>query len=572
MKVYIVMIVAWFGAVSIGFAQDDPVEPTGSWARRGPGAQPFEEAGSASDGTFLYFVGETVQRFDPILRAWITLPPLAAGLRENTCAALDGKLYSIGGTPASTLGCIHSYDLRLGAGGSWSLLDSNLTNHQRLSACAVARGKIYIVGGTNGTTALRGFSVFNPADATVSAVGQAPYAMMSLYMAYVPAVDRLFVIGGSNGSQMQSGCFQYNLDTNQWTAVANLPVASQGGISWVHANRIYITGGMCIWTQSTLEYSPFADTWTRRADTVLRQWFPGGGKAAGKIFLYGGSWPQQLEKFTPPDFGQPPAAANVVQIGHRGDLPQGEWTGPRITLSADVTDADAGQDVRFEVQVKPSAAPDWDRAMPFATTSGPQGRHSIDVVLPAAGDYDWRYRVADSNDIFSPVDANGTTLWAEFNSNSVSPDFRSDQIAPAAVVPYFATGDVVVQSLESGPVEFGWSAGADDGPINGLTYEFLITDAATEVLVERQPDIAWNSPRATATLAVSRRPYHWRVRSVDVGGNTGPWTPPMEFRVIGHDGVDHAAGDAKRVCGFGASATPAAGFLLAVFLYARPKR
>jgi hypothetical protein len=65
------------------------------------------------------------------------------------------------------------------------------------------------------------------------------------------------------------------------------------------------------------------------------------------------------------------------------------------------------------------------------------------------------------------------------------------------------------------------------------------------------------------TLSESRDPKFWHLRARDVGGNLSPWSNIQTFRVTFDDGFDHASGDAKKGCGFGAASS---GSLVAVLL------
>jgi hypothetical protein len=74
---------------------------------------------------------------------------------------------------------------------------------------------------------------------------------------------------------------------------------------------------------------------------------------------------------------------------------------------------------------------------------------------------------------------------------------------------------------------------------------------------------------------VSRYNKFWRIRAKDIGGNLSNWSAPKTFRVTYDDGFDHASGDAKKSCGFGAAAASAIGSALlgaAIFALAAIRR
>jgi hypothetical protein len=295
----------------------------------------------------------------------------------------------------------------------------------------------------------------------------------------------------------------------------------------------------------------------------------------GKGFTYGGI-PQYTygEEYTPPDFGLPPnIPSSVTQTGSRAetslqaqtDSTQFDgWTNQQIQFSADVTDPNTTQNVRFRVQVKPQQAL-WTQAAQVTTLQtalGAQGIHTLTYTIPADGGYDWRWRVEDTFANSYPLTPN---TWVEaFGTqaapNTNSPDFRSDQVPPSdpvAVAPH----NVDTQVLDPiyGEVTLNWVEATDNGPVAGISYELQVALDGGFNQIEAQIFSTAGISSYPVTLTVSRFDKFWRIRARDVGGNFSNWSPPLNFRVTYNDGIDHGAGDASKSCGMSAAFAPALG-------------
>jgi hypothetical protein len=217
-----------------------------------------------------------------------------------------------------------------------------------------------------------------------------------------------------------------------------------------------------------------------------------------------------------------------------------------------VTDPDAGQQVRLEIQVRPSASQNWGAIL--SSGNGAQGIRSVTYAIPANGNFDWRWRVADALGNYAPT-VNGVPAWVEAFGNDSSPDLRSDQVAPSAPVALTpANVDVQVNNAAGGPVTLTWTEATDNGPASAIRYEIQVSTDGGFNGIEAQLTANAGETSADVTLAESRYDKFWRLRARDIGGNIGPWSNVRTFRVTFNDGEDHAAGDADKGCGFGASA------------------
>ncbi len=572
-------------------------QPTGSWANES-GSQYFYYGGSASDGTYMYIFGgyqygvsfsypqyyQACRRYDPANNAWATMAFLPAPLYYNAGSYYNGNVYSFGGYNFyyGYWNGILQYSV---SNNSWTQLSATLTSPRYIMPAALVGDRIYITGGYyNGYSYVN--DEFNPTNNTVTARASLLNNQGLYYHAAagVPALGKMYIFGGLLNGAQSSLCHEFtppnaSAANGSWVAKANMSNGSAAQTRYAHQavtlnNRPYITGGYFNgYSNNTLEYNAFQDTWAQRANMSNARYLHGAAAVAGKMYVYGGiPTYTTCEEFTPPDFGLPPdVPSNVAQTGSRpetalqaqADTTQFDgWTNQQIQFSANVTDPNAGQMVRFLVQVKPAGAA-WTQANQvtnLATNLSAQGTHTLTYNIPADGGYDWRYRVEDSYANSVPITPNTwiEAFGTELNPNTISPDFRSDQIPPSDPVadePHNI--DIQVPDPAYGAVRLNWIESTDNGPVAGIQYEIQVATDGGFLGIEAQLFSPSGTSEFPVTLTVSRYDKFWRIRAKDVGGNLSNWSAPLNFRVTYNDGIDHASGDAKKSCGMAAAAIPA---------------
>ena len=602
-------------AVAATANAQSPQDPTGTWTSRQGGSNYYQGA-AASDGTYLYIFGgyqdgtgttaypyaqyQMLRRYDPASNSWTQIadPSTGTGMMPyptlyNAGAYSGGRLFSFGGLyyyytgaywTTTQTSMIQAYDISL---GTWSVLSATLSSaryYLTASTCPTALGeRIYVIGGTPGTGTN---DEFNPSTNTVAS--RAPVSLngnaISLYLhaqASIPSLSRVYVMGGLPTSN--ANLFEFTTPTSSapngsWSQRAS--VQNGGGTQqpgYYRAamslnGRLYLTGGITSPYTMTFEYNPATDTWAQRANMNGGRYAHAAVAVGNLGYVYGGyNAYTTLEQFTPPDFGSAPFVPTAVaQSGSRpesatqaaADQTQFDgWTNSQIVFSANVTDPNAGQNVRFRVQVKPQAS-SWTQAnqvTSLATPLGAQGTHAITYNIPADGGYDWRWRVEDSYlNSQPPALATVPEGWVEaFGSieapNTTSPDFRSDQVNPADPVGVAPSNiDIQVPDPVYGDVTLFWTESTDNGPVQGISYELQVATDGGFLNIEAQLFSTAGTDNYPITLTVSRYEKHWRMRAQDVGGNFSNWSEPLTFRVTYNDGVNHSAGDSKKYCGFAA--------------------
>jgi hypothetical protein len=581
-------------------------QPTGSWANETGGIQ-FVYGGFASDGTYMYCYGgyqygvsnsypqyyQATRRYDPVNNSWTTMAYMTNPAYYNAGAYYNGYLYSFGGYNPNYgyWNGIMRYQIST---NTWTTLSATLTSPRYIMPAVVLNDKIYISGGYyNGYSYVN--DEFDPSTNTVTARANLLNNQGLYYHAgaAVPALGKMYIFGGLLNGTQSSLCHEYTppsagTPAGSWAAKANMSNGSAQQTRYGHVavtlnNRPYITGGYFNgYSTNTLEYNPFTDTWAQRANMSNGRYLHAGVAISNKMYVYGGySTYTTNEEFTPPDFGLPPyEPSNLAQTGSRPESAQqatadpvqfAGWTNNQIIFSADVTDPNAGQQVRFRVQVKPQAA-QWTQANQVTNLDsnlGAQGTKTLTYNIPADGGYDWRWRVEDAYGNSYPI-LPGTWVEAfgtEAAPNTNSPDFRSDQIPPSDPIadePHNI--DFQVPDPNIGAVRLNWIESTDNGPTAGIAYEIQVATDGGFNGIEAQLFAPAGTSQYNVDLTVSRFQKFWRIRAQDIGGNLSQWSAPLTFRVTYNDGENHSAGDAKKACGMAAGSVPLFGSAVLGFL------
>jgi hypothetical protein len=561
LRIAAAMMVAAAGAPA--WAQQ---QPSGSWPAAGQYSTGwgFTQGGSGSDGTYLYVFGGgedpwSARRYDPVANTWEDLPSMPAPNQNFEVAHYNGSMYTFGNGWQGA-GWISQYDI---ASRTWNHAIATLNGNRYIGSVAALGNRMFIAGGINPS---QGWTAecdeFDPQTRQVIPRTAAPAPFGLAAAAGFPANGNAYFIGGFNDQGFRSECYEFDpagaSGQGAWTERAPQPLSLRWSNAWIFNNRIYVVGGQDEQGQPlpwTYEYAPFGNVWTQRASMNTGRFAHASGRIGDRGYVYGGITQVSSnirEEYIPPDFGKPPTRPVLVrQVGPTPESSaQGGWTNNQIRFETDLKDPDAGQQVRLEVQVRASGAASWGPVV----SSGlrPQGLVTLDVPIAAGGGHDWRWRVADAFDNYAPS-TNGTPEWVEAFENGVSPDFQSDQVPPAqpiAVSPHET--DVTVREEWGGPVRLEWLESTDNGPQSAIRYEIQVSRNASFSNLEAQLTSSAGNSALDTVLSVNRNSKYWRLRARDIGGNLSAWSDVRTFRVVFDDGVDHAGGDGKKACGFGA--------------------
>ncbi|SEF71631.1 Kelch repeat-containing protein [Nitrosomonas ureae] len=193
-----------------------------------------------------FAVSRMVEVYDPATDTWTETTPLPEGRHHAGIAALNGHLYVIGGFTKGGLSVWRAvatlYQFNP-VNQTWRELKSMPTARGALGV-AVHQGRLYAVGGYDGDNNSAAVEVFDPQTNVWTSAAPMPTARD--HLAVVTASDKIYAIGGRpdlNYRKNMDVVEAYDFVTNQWHARAKLPTARSGIAAGVIDGRIYVVGG-----------------------------------------------------------------------------------------------------------------------------------------------------------------------------------------------------------------------------------------------------------------------------------------------------------------------------------------
>jgi N-acetylneuraminic acid mutarotase len=237
----------------------DPV--TNAWTPKAAGtARSLGAAGVVDDR--LYVVGgclvggcgagnvtNLLEEYDPAANTWATKASMPTARQLPAVAAIDGKLYVVGGSAPCTPNCTPFYDKLEVYDPSTNTWATKAPMPRPLLAVGAAAldGKLYVVGGqveTSPSTSdlVATLYVYDPIANTWDTT-RAPLPTART-MALVVAIDGLLhVVGGLVAGGEHLVHHVYDPVSNMWSTRASVSTMHSGGVAGVIDGRPYIAGG-----------------------------------------------------------------------------------------------------------------------------------------------------------------------------------------------------------------------------------------------------------------------------------------------------------------------------------------
>ena len=256
---------------------------TDGWTKKQPMPRPAHHAALAAVNGKIYafggFVAPTTTaipvgaawepiadawEFTPATDSWKPLAPLPGARGAAIAAAVDGKIYVIGGAttmegskqpfftafgPARVLGTNQVYDP---ATNTWESRNS-MSVPRNHAFSGVVNGKIYVIGGRTG----HGF-ILSATNTDVVEEYDPASDMWSLPKERMPTARsggasgsdgrRIYVAGGEVTTTELVAAFRaveaYDPVTNSWTTLPSMPMPRHGAAGAVIGNRFHLVSGM----------------------------------------------------------------------------------------------------------------------------------------------------------------------------------------------------------------------------------------------------------------------------------------------------------------------------------------
>lgn len=238
-------------------------ELSGSWSSATPLPQPRAEHAVVTLEDMIYVVAGGVQKpdgedkigggastlvevYDSVNDQWQLRAPLPRALTHVGLAAVDGKIYSIGGFIAD----IHKqaqkdafvYDP---ATDTWNRIPS-LPSPRGSVATVALNGKIHAIGGRNPQDELQAtHEIYDPEKQIWTSAKPLPVARDH---ASIVAVDgKIHVIGGRTGDYDDVTDYHdvYDPAADSWSKAPPMPTARSATAATVYQNMIVVFGGEC---------------------------------------------------------------------------------------------------------------------------------------------------------------------------------------------------------------------------------------------------------------------------------------------------------------------------------------
>ncbi len=201
--------------------------------------------------------------------AWSTRAPLPEARQEVAVAALNGRVYVIGGFRGD-LGIASSVDVYDPGGDSWSLA-APLPTPIHHAAAVAAGGKLYVFGGWSDffATPLATVYEYDPTADTWTPRAAMPTARAALAAANVEG--KIYAAGGSPAAR-ENDFAVYDPVLDDWTdlsASAPMPTARNHLAAGAVGGRFYAAGGRSGGgtggiTAALEEFDPVTSTWSSR--------------------------------------------------------------------------------------------------------------------------------------------------------------------------------------------------------------------------------------------------------------------------------------------------------------------
>ncbi len=273
------------------------------WVTLAPLPAARQEVGVAALDGRVYVVGgfngagqsvNTVERYDPLTNSWQAVAPLPAPMPLNHvgAASVGGGLFVVGGLRQNftAVNTVYRYDP---AANQWTPR-ANLPAARGAMGVAVLGGRIYAAGGLPAAN-FRDFAAYDPVLNQWSPLPLMPTGRDHLAAATVDG--KFYAISGRNPG-LQAAVEMYDPVLNQWFNRAPILTARGGIGAEVVAGRIYVFGGegnpaspMGVFSQVE-RYDPAQNHWALVSTMPVPRHGIGAAAIGGRIYLPGGGFQQ----------------------------------------------------------------------------------------------------------------------------------------------------------------------------------------------------------------------------------------------------------------------------------------
>lgn len=228
---------------------------------------------------------------------WATLAPMPTARQEVAAAALDGRVFVIGGfgENADPVAVVEAYDPATDRWETRAPLPAP-THH---AAAAVVGGRLFVVGGFTGGrlnwTAQADVYEYDPARNVW--VSRAPLPTPRGALAVAPVGDRLHAVGGNAGG-LTPAHEVYDPATNRWLSAPPLRIPRDHLAATAVGGRLWAIGGRRSFVGEQYDnvdvYDPATELWTSGAPLPAARGGLAAATLAERVFVFGGEAPLRI--------------------------------------------------------------------------------------------------------------------------------------------------------------------------------------------------------------------------------------------------------------------------------------
>ncbi len=269
-----------------------------SWTNRGTLQSTPSASGAWSDlleaTNPSTFSPSNAQEFFRVISRWGRRSNLLEANSEMAVAELNGRIYVMGGYPASRV-TVRTVQVYEPASNRWSLTTPLpvALNHQMP---AVAGGRLYVIGGQtdSGNTSFTN-SVFEFDPLTTNWSMRAPMPTARSAGAAAVVGNLIYVAGGRPPRGADFAV--YDSQNNQWATLPDLPTARNHLAACAVDGKVYVAGGRIqagfssAMTNVLEMFDPDSRQWATRAPMPTTRGGINGIAVHGRFFVWGGEGP-----------------------------------------------------------------------------------------------------------------------------------------------------------------------------------------------------------------------------------------------------------------------------------------
>jgi Uncharacterized protein conserved in bacteria len=265
---------------------------SGSWLTLAPMPSSRQELATAALNGKIYVIGgynqnivstNTVDVYDPATNSWASARPIPLALNHNSAAVAAGKLYSFGGSSKQ----VFVYDP---VSDTWSAVASMNSLHDATPAVGVINNKMYVAGGVDSSgTSTSALEVYDTATNTWTNLASMHVARNHVSGGVING--KFYAAGGRGSIGAETDLEVYNPQTNAWSTLADMPTARSGTAAGVLNDELYVFGGETpTLVHGEVEaYNPATNTWRRLPNMPTPRHGIWGSVIGSTIYLPGGA-------------------------------------------------------------------------------------------------------------------------------------------------------------------------------------------------------------------------------------------------------------------------------------------